>query len=205
MADNRTDNSSIFDLVLKGGQVIDPANNLNARMDVGISAGKIVRLAADIPASAAAQSVDVSGLYVTPGILDIHTHVYPFQPSPKSYVEAVHPDAHLLASGVTTTVDAGTAGWKHFLDFKEATIDRSKVRILAFINIACCGMVDAESEQRAIDLTPTSPPAWRWLSPTLSWGSSRPITGPASPGTPPTHPGCRWKGPSRRPSCATGR
>ena len=65
------------------------------------------------------------------------------------------PDAHLLASGVTTTVDAGTAGWKHFLNFKEGTIDRSKVRILAFINIACCGMVDADSEQRAIDLNPS--------------------------------------------------
>ena len=154
MADNRIDHTPVFDLVLKGGQVIDPANNLNARLDVGIAAGKIIRLAPDIPAGSAAQSVDVSGLYVTPGILDIHTHVYPFQPSPKSYVEAVHPDAHLLAAGVTTTVDAGTSGWKHFLDFKENTIDRSKVRILAFINIACCGMVDAESEQRAIDLNP---------------------------------------------------
>jgi dihydroorotase len=154
MTEKNADHSAVFDLVLKGGQVIDPANNLNARLDVGISAGKIIRLAADIPPNSAAQSVDVSGLYVTPGILDIHTHVYPFQPSPKSYVEAVHPDAHLLASGVTTTVDAGTTGWKDFLDFKEGTIDRSKVRILAFINIACCGMVDADSEQRAIDLNP---------------------------------------------------
>ena len=154
MPEKNPDHSAVFDLVLKGGQVIDPANNLNARLDVGITAGKIIRLAANIPSSSAAQSVDVSGLLVTPGILDIHTHVYPFDPSPKSYVEAVHPDAHLLASGVTTTVDAGTAGWKDFLDFKEGTIDRSKVRILAFINIACCGMVDADSEQRAIDLNP---------------------------------------------------
>jgi dihydroorotase len=155
MIENNPDHLAVYDLVLKGGQVIDPANNLNGRMDVGITAGKIVRLAPNIPYKAAAQRVDVSGLYVTPGILDIHTHVYPFRPSPKSYVEAIHPDAHLLASGVTTTVDAGTAGWKHFLDFKEGTIGRSRVRILAFINIACSGMVDADSEQRVIDLNPS--------------------------------------------------
>ena len=155
MLENHPDPLEEFDLVLKGGQVIDPANHLNGRMDVGIAAGKIVRLAPHIPSESASQSVDVNGLYITPGLLDIHTHVYPFHPSPKSYVEAMHPDAHLLASGVTTTVDAGTAGWKHFLDFKEGTIDRSKVRILAFINIACSGMVDADSEQRAIDLNPS--------------------------------------------------
>ena len=151
--DNRP-HAMTYDLVLKGGQVIDPANQINQRMDVGIAGGKIARVAPDLPIGEAAQSVDVSGLYVTPGILDIHTHVYPFRPTEKSYVECVNADAHLFSSGVTTTVDAGTAGWEHFLDFKEGTIDRAKVRILAFLNIAKRGMVNADSEQLLADLNP---------------------------------------------------
>ncbi len=143
-----------FDLILKGGHVIDPANNIDSRMDVGISGKKIAQVAPAIPESEAAQTVEVNGLYVTPGILDIHTHVYPFRPNPKSYVESVNADAHLFSAGVTTTVDAGTAGWKHFLDFKEGFIDRAKVRILAFVNIACGGMVDGDSEQTVADLNP---------------------------------------------------
>lgn len=141
-----------FDLLLKGGHVIDPANQLNGRMDVALSGEKVARVAADIPAADAGQTIDVTGLYVTPGILDIHSHVYPFRPSPKSEVEAVNADAHLFSAGVTTTVDAGTSGWEHFLDFKEHFIDRSKVRILAFVNIARSGMVDAGSEQRETDM-----------------------------------------------------
>jgi dihydroorotase len=143
-----------YDLLLAGGQVIDPANGIDARLDVAIQDGKIAQVAAGIPTGAATRIIDVSGLIVTPGILDIHTHVYPFKPSSKSYVESMHADAHLLASGVTTTVDAGTAGWEHFLDFKEGTIDRMKVRILAFLNIARSGMVDASSEQNPAHMQP---------------------------------------------------
>jgi len=152
MTNDNLDNARAFDLVLRGGQVIDPANKINQLMDVGIAAGKIARVAPSIPLNEAVQSVDVTGLCVTPGILDIHTHVYPFHLTPKSYIEGLNPDAHLFPAGVTTAVDAGTAGWKHFLDFKENTIDRSRVRILAFLNIACNGMVDAESEQTVNDL-----------------------------------------------------
>ena len=136
-----------YELLLTGGHVIDPANEIDAPMDVAIQDGKIAAVEPSISTNLAAKTIDVSGLIVTPGILDIHTHVYPFKPSSKSYVESPHADAHLLASGVTTTVDAGTAGWEHFLDFKEGTIDRMKVRILAFLNIARSGMVDASSEQ----------------------------------------------------------
>ena len=143
-----------LDLLLKGGHVIDPANGIDRRMDVGVRAGIIARVAPEIPSSAAEQCLDVSGLYVTPGILDIHTHVYPFRPGPKSYIEGMNPDAHLLASGVTTTLDVGTAGEDHFLDFKERTLDRARVRVLALINIARGGMVDAESEQIPEDLRP---------------------------------------------------
>jgi dihydroorotase len=143
-----------FDLLLRGGHVIDPANSIDAPMDVAIQGGKIARVAPSIPAQGAARVVDVSGRLVTPGILDIHTHVYPFRWTPAAYIEGMNPDAHLLASGVTTTLDVGTAGWEHFLDFKEGTIDRSKVRVLALVNIARRGMVDASSEQVLADLDP---------------------------------------------------
>jgi dihydroorotase len=123
-------------------------------MDIGIAGKKITRVAPSIAESEAAQTIDASGMVVTPGILDMHSHVYPFRPGPHSYVESVNADAHLFSAGVTTTVDAGTAGWQHFLDFKEGTIDRSKVRVLAFVNIARGGMVEGESEQTVADLNP---------------------------------------------------
>jgi len=143
-----------YDLLLTGGHLLDPANHIDKPMDLAVLDGKVAGVEPAIDPNQAARVVDVSGLIVTPGILDIHTHVYPFKPSSKSYVESVHADAHLLASGVTTTVDAGTAGWEHFLDFKEGTIDRMKVRILAFLNIARSGMVDASSEQNPAHLDP---------------------------------------------------
>jgi len=143
-----------FDFLLHGGRVIDPANAIDSLRDVAIKDGKIVQVTPGISKSKAAQSVDVSGLVVTPGIVDIHTHVYTFRTSSKNYVEGVNADAHLLASGVTTTMDVGTAGWQHFLDFKENVIDRAKVRILSLINIARGGMVDASSEQNIVDMQP---------------------------------------------------
>ena len=143
-----------LDLLLKGGHVIDPANAIDGKMDVGIAGEKIVRIGSDIPVSAAGDVVDVSGCYVTPGILDIHTHVYTFPPTVDSYIEGLNADAHLFASGVTTTVDAGTAGWKSFPDFMSRCIDRAKIRILAFINIASGGMVDTTSEQDLCELDP---------------------------------------------------
>ena len=142
-----------LDLLLKGGHVIDPANGINAVMDVGIVAGKIAQVAVDIPMTAA-KTVDVSGHIVTPGILDIHTHVYTFRPTAANYVGNVDADAHLFASGVTTTVDAGTAGWKDLPDFKDNIIDKAKVRILAFLNIADGGMVDSTREQNVSAMQP---------------------------------------------------
>jgi dihydroorotase len=144
-----------FDLLLKGGRVIDPANGRDALLDVGIAGNRIAVVAADIPASAAAQVVDVSRSVVTPGIIDMHTHVFRFAPQPaEAYVDCLHADAHLLAAGVTTTVDAGTAGWKNFMRFKAGSIDGSCVRILAFLNIAGEGMLDDTSEQDPADMNP---------------------------------------------------
>jgi dihydroorotase len=115
-----------IDLLLKGGQVIDPKNKINAKMDVAISDGKILKVAANIPASSAKKTVDVSGLYVTPGIIDMHVHV--FQGNDLgSYIAdgqtAVPADAFTFRAGVTTVVDAGSSGWRNFRRFKEQNID----------------------------------------------------------------------------------
>lgn len=141
------------DLLLAGGRVIDPANGIDGIADVAVVGGKIAAVGPRLDLKAA-QRVDVGGLVVTPGILDIHTHVYTFDPAPDSYVWSLHADAHLPSSGVTTTVDAGTAGWRNFADFKERCIDRSTVRILAFLNIAARGMTHSEGEQTAAELDP---------------------------------------------------
>ena len=158
MTDPTQVTSTGLDLLLKGGHLIDPANGIDAPADVGISGNQIVRVADDIPTGSAGQVVDVSGHYVTPGILDIHTHVYTFRPPADSYVEGLNADAHLFSSGVTTTVDAGTTGWIHFPDFKAGCIDRARVRILAMVNIASGGMVNGASEQNVAELRPGDPP-----------------------------------------------
>jgi dihydroorotase len=142
-----------FDLVLKGGHVIDPANGVDGLRDVAIKNDRIAQVAENL-APGPAQVVDVSGLFVTPGLLDIHTHVYAFSARPSSSVESMHADAHLFTAGVTTTVDAGTSGWRNFPEFKARCIDPSKVRILAFLNIAGNGMVDTVSEQTVSEMDP---------------------------------------------------
>jgi dihydroorotase len=149
-----TSAENTFDLLLKNGHVIDPANGINKQLDVAIAAKHIAGIAVNIPSDTAAKTVDVSGHYITPGILDIHTHVYTFRPTASSYVDGLNADAHLLSCGVTTTVDAGTAGWVNFPEFKELCIDTSLVRILALINIASGGMVDKNSEQSVGELDP---------------------------------------------------
>lgn len=143
-----------FDLLLKNARVIDPANSIDGVMDVGITAGTIQAVGPNLPASPRTQVLNLTGCLVTPGLIDIHTHVYPFPKLPSSAVESVHADAHLLASGVTTTVDVGTTGWQHFPHFYQTYIRHSKVRILALINIAAAGMVDGDSEQDPRQLNP---------------------------------------------------
>jgi len=143
-----------LDILLKGGHVIDPANNIDRKMDLGICQRKIAKVAEDIPVNEAKDVIDVSGHYVTPGIIDIHTHVYTFTSISGSYVLSVNSDAHLFSGGCTTTVDAGTAGWRDFPDFKERCIDRAGVRIFAFLNIASGGMVNSATEQNPREMNP---------------------------------------------------
>lgn len=132
----------VYDLVLKGGHVIDPKNKISQVMDVAIADGKIARVAANVPASEAKTVADVSGLYVTPGLIDIHVHVYAGTGKAKVIAgdHSVYPDSFSFRSGVTTMVDAGSSGWRTFPDFRQRIIDRAKTRVLALLNIVGGGM-----------------------------------------------------------------
>jgi dihydroorotase len=142
-----------YDLLLKGGHVIDPANQVNAVRDVAVAGDKIARVAENIPASESKRVVDVSGYYVTPGLVDIHAHLYVEDPGGWG----IYPDLSAFPSGVTTAVDAGSAGWKNFEEFKARIIDKAKVRVLAFLNIVAVGM-DTVGEQslNEMDARPTA-------------------------------------------------
>jgi dihydroorotase len=131
-----------YDLLIKNGFVIDPRNQVNAKQDVAVSNGKIARVAGQIPASEAKKTIDATGLFVVPGLIDMHTHVF-VGTRPDRFADgfnSVSPDDFTFKSGVTTVVDAGTAGWRNFPLFKEQVIDRSQTRVLAFVNIAGSGM-----------------------------------------------------------------
>ncbi|NWG14583.1 MAG: amidohydrolase/deacetylase family metallohydrolase [Acidobacteria bacterium] len=143
-----------YDLLLKGGHVIDPRNQIDAVRDVAISGGKIVAVAPRLDASAALKTVDVTGLYVCPGIIDIHAHLYAGTGERGSYAgdNSVYPDGFTFRVGVTTAVDAGGAGWRNFEDFKQRVIDRSKTRVLAFLNIVGNGMRGGTLEQDLADM-----------------------------------------------------
>jgi len=137
-----------YDLLLKGGHVIDPANRVDAVMDVAVAKDKIAAVGKDIPATQAAKVVNASGLYVTPGLIDIHFHIGHggaplnwFAPEARSHSSPLGIPADIaLQAGVTTVVDAGTSGADTFLLEKEEVIDHAKVRVLAFLNIVANGM-----------------------------------------------------------------
>jgi dihydroorotase len=138
-----------YDLLLRGGHVIDPKNSISKVMDVAIADGKIARVAENIPAASAKTVANVAGLYVTPGLVDIHVHVYTGTALRAVTARSdtnVQADAFSFRTGVTTMVDAGTSGWKNFPDFRDNVIKKAKTRILAMLNIVSAGMGTAEGE-----------------------------------------------------------
>jgi dihydroorotase len=143
-----------YDLLLRGGHLIDARNKISAVRDVAIAAGKIAAVDAKLNPADALKTVDVTGLYVTPGLVDIHTHTYTGTGERGSYAgdNSVYPDGFTFRVGVTTVADAGCAGWRNFEDFKQRIIDRSKTRILAFINIVGNGMRGGTYEQDLNDM-----------------------------------------------------
>jgi dihydroorotase len=146
-----------YDLLLKRGHVIDPLNNVNEVNDVAISKGKIAAVASNIDSSEAVKVIDISGLYLTPGLVDIHCHLYPTTGMRGSWAGdlSVFPDGFSFRSGITTMVDAGSAGAMNFDDFRERVIDRSLTRVLAFINIISHGMVSDSVEQNINEMNPS--------------------------------------------------
>jgi dihydroorotase len=143
-----------YDFLIKGGRVLDPRNALDAVRDVAIKDGKVAAVATDIPAARAIKAVDARGLVVTPGLIDLHVHVFPGEKL-KDYAGgdwSVFPDGFTLRSCVTTVNDAGTSGWRNFPDFKRRIIDESKTRVTAFLNIVGNGMGSGKIEQNADDM-----------------------------------------------------
>jgi dihydroorotase len=128
--------AATYDLLITGGRVIDPAQNISAERDVAIQGGRIARVAANIPPSQARQVFDATGKIVTPGLIDLHTHVY-------KYGITLNVDADIVGwqSGVTTLVDAGSTGAGTFQGFRKYVIDGAASRIYALLNISTIGLV----------------------------------------------------------------
>lgn len=144
-----------YDLLIDDGTVIDPKSALHGRRDVAIAGGKIAAVEPDIDPAEAARVVDATGLFVVPGLVDIHVHLYAGTGA-RSLTgdQSVYPDGHSFRSCTTTMADAGTSGWRNFEDFQQRVIDRAKTRVFAFLNIVGHGMGGGEIEQSTEDMDP---------------------------------------------------
>lgn len=146
-----------YEIVIKGGHIIDPVNNIDKVMDLAIKGGKIAAIKKNIPDAQAKKVIDASGLIVSPGLIDMHTHNF-FGTEHNRYLansyQAVPPDGFTFRAGVTTVVDAGSPGWKNFDLYKSQIINPSKTRVLAFLNIVGEGMSGGAIEQNIEDMNP---------------------------------------------------
>jgi dihydroorotase len=137
-----TAQSQEIEILIKNGHVFDPKNNIDQKMDLAVADGKVLKVAPDINVENAKTVVDATGLYVVPGLIDPHTHVFVGARTGKfaDGNNSLSPDDFSFKAGITTVVDAGTSGWRNFPLFKTQVIDESKTRILAFLNISGYGM-----------------------------------------------------------------
>ena len=146
-----------YDILIKNGHVIDVKNNINKVIDIAIDDNKIALVQENISVNSSNRIIDAKGLYVTPGLIDIHSHNF-HGTIPNRYLSnsfsALPPDGFTFRSGITTIVDVGGAGWKNFEIFKEQVIEKSKTRVLAFLNIIGLGMQGGETEQNIDDMDP---------------------------------------------------
>jgi dihydroorotase len=147
----------IYDVLVKGGHVIDPKNGIDGIMDIAIKQGKIFKVDKNLNAKDAKQVVDAAGLIVAPGLIDLHAHVFAGT-QPDHYLSdglsALMPDGYTFRVGVTTVVDCGGAGWKNFATFKKNVIDVSQTRVLSFLNIVGEGMRGGNYEQDLAEMNP---------------------------------------------------
>jgi dihydroorotase len=123
------------DLILRGGRVIDPSQGLDTVTDVAFAGGKVSRIGSDLQGDAATDVRDVAGKIVTPGLIDLHTHVYW-----GGTALSVDPETYCRGSGVTTAIDTGSAGPGNFAGFRKHVIEPSEVRILAYLNVSFAGV-----------------------------------------------------------------
>lgn len=147
--------SQAYSIVIKDGHVIDPKNNIDAVIDIAIKDGKIILVEKNIDARQAKQVVNAKGLYVTPGLIDIHTHNFVGTNLDQAYMNGpsgVIPDGFTFRCGVTTVADAGSSGWRTFPEFKKNIIDKAQTRVLAFLNIVGEGMRGGSYEQNVADM-----------------------------------------------------
>lgn len=155
IAIGKLSNAQQYSIVIKGGHVIDAKNNISGVMDVAVLDGKIAKVDKNIDTAGATQVVDAKGMYVTPGLIDIHGHVFAGT-QPDHYLSdgflALPADGFTFRVGVTTIVDCGGAGWKNFSVFKRNIIDNSKTRVLSFLNIVGEGMRGGPYEQDTNDM-----------------------------------------------------
>lgn len=143
-------------VVLQGGRVIDPRNQVDAVRDVLIVNGRIERIAERIQPPTGARLADVGGLIITPGLIDLHVHVFYNAGIPDAWAgdNSVAPDSFSFRTCTTTMVDAGSSGWRNFSQFRSMVIDRAQTRVLAFLNIAGFGMMTDHVEQDPADFQP---------------------------------------------------
>jgi dihydroorotase len=147
--------SQPYSIVIKDGMVYDPKNNIHEVMDIAVREGKIAGIAKNIDTTGALQVVNAKGMYVSPGLIDIHTHVFTGNAPGHTYgngPNSIAPDSYSFRNGITTVVDAGCAGWRSFPDFKRQVIDISQTRVLAFLNIVGEGMRGGPYEQDSRDM-----------------------------------------------------
>jgi dihydroorotase len=143
-----------YDMILQRGHIFDPKNHIDTVEDIAVKDGLIARVAPHIDSKEAVKTIDVKGFYVTPGLIDLHVHVYAGTGERESYAgdNSVYPDGFTFRSGVTTVVDAGSSGWRSFEDFKDRVIDRSMTRVLVELNIVGAGMRGSNYEDNLDDM-----------------------------------------------------
>ncbi len=125
-----------YDTLIAGGEVVDPGAGLSGRLDVGIAGGKVVAVAPDLDRSRATEVIDANGQYVTPGLVDLHTHVYW-----GATYWGIEPDPVAARSGVTTWLDVGSAGAYSFPGFRRWIHEASRVRVFALLNLSAIGLI----------------------------------------------------------------
>ncbi|HXJ81787.1 MAG TPA: amidohydrolase/deacetylase family metallohydrolase [Candidatus Methylomirabilis sp.] len=126
-------------MLIRGGRVLDPAQGLDDLRDVRIEGGRVAALGTDLRPAPGENVLDAAGLLVTPGLIDLHVHVFP---GASHY--GIEPDPHCLATGTTTVVDAGSAGALTFGAFRKYVIEVAETRILPFLNISATGMLSPD-------------------------------------------------------------